>query len=151
MDLRSTEVHGFPHFGQLHWFPDPFPFLSLPPTLEEKTLLQLLSCPWYDIPWVAWLESWGLAITAKAGLLSLEPRMCNLLTVENLQPDFMHSEINKNNYESWNTKLLAMSCLIIFSYQQYQTCELSWTIWVSRLRITFVNVFSITFVNLGIE
>ena len=31
-------------------------------------------------------------IAAKACLLSLEPRLCNLLIVENLQPDFTNSE-----------------------------------------------------------
>lgn len=35
INLRSTLVHGFPHFGQLHWFPDPLPVLSLPSLLEE--------------------------------------------------------------------------------------------------------------------
>ena len=48
MDLRSTVVHGFPHLGQLHWFPDPF--LSLPPLLEDETLLQPLSWPWHETP-----------------------------------------------------------------------------------------------------
>lgn len=38
-------------------------------------------------------------IAAKACLLSLEPRLCNLLIVENLQPDFMNSEKAKNNSE----------------------------------------------------
>ena len=41
--IRSTVVHGFPHFGQLHWFPVPFPFLSLSPSLEDEMLLQLFS------------------------------------------------------------------------------------------------------------
>ena len=41
--IRSTVVHGFPHFGQLHWFPVPLPFLSLSPSLEDEMLLQLFS------------------------------------------------------------------------------------------------------------
>ena len=99
-NLRSTVVHGFPHFGQLHWFPDPLSLLSLLPLLEENTLLHFLSWQWFEIPEVLCLVLWRLVTAANTGLLSLKPWLYNLLTVD----DFIHSENVKNTFKSLSYK-----------------------------------------------
>ena len=90
LHLRFTEVHGLPHFGQLHWFPAvPFPFLSLPPLpADELPHLLILSSPRHET-----LRDL-LAKKVIAASFSLEPRVCSLLIEENvLHDDKEHSEI----------------------------------------------------------
>ena len=52
-------------------------------------------------------------IAAKACLVSLEPRLCNLLTDENLQPDFTNSEKEEKLILSTQYKIRCLSCLVL--------------------------------------
>ena len=62
-------------------------------------------------------------IAAIAWLLSLEPRLYNLLIDENLQPDFTNSEKVEKIILSAQDKIRCLSCLVILAKLLHPKCS----------------------------